>query len=148
MHALENKGEKYTFTSCCCQTLSLMCSSTQAAKGIEQWPAVIENIVKLQAVADVADMFVTAANINQQDLRGTTLSQSRVISSFIKSPAGIYLTYKENSTYNVVIEFLAVHFPLGLSMGRKKNKNPPEFRVCQGFLQGNELVRHCLENYH
>lgn len=102
-----------------------MCSSTQAAKGIEQWPAVIKNIVKLQAVADMAG-FVTAANINQQDLRGTTLSQSRVISSFIKSPAGIYITYKENSTYNVVIiEFLAVHFPLGLFTGRKKNKNPP-----------------------
>lgn len=100
-----------------------MCSSTQAAKGIEQWPAVIKNIVKLQAVADMAG-FVTAANIKQQDLRGTTLSQSRVISSFIKSPAGIYITYKENSTYNVVIEFLAVHFPLGLFMGRKKNKNP------------------------
>lgn len=98
-----------------------MCSSTQAAKGVEQWPAVIKNIVKLQAVADMAG-FVTA-NINQQDLRGTTLSQSRVISSFIKSPAGIYITYKENSTYSVVTEFLAVHFPLGLFMGRKKNKN-------------------------
>lgn len=101
-----------------------MCSSTQAAKGIEQWPAVIKNIVKLQAVADMAG-FVTAANINQQDLRGTTLSKSRVISSFIKSPAGIYITYKENSTYNVVIEILAVNFPPGLFMGRKKKKNPP-----------------------
>lgn len=110
-----------------------MCSSTQAAKGIEQWPAVIKNIVKLQAVADIA-VFVTAANSNQQDLRGTTLSQSGVISSFIKSPAGIYLTYKENSTYNVVIEFLAVHFPLGLFMCRKKNKNPPEFHVCWELL--------------
>lgn len=66
--------------------------------------------------------FVTAANINQQDLRGTTLSQSRVISSFIKSPAGIYITYKENSTYNVVIEFLQCISPLACSWVERKIK--------------------------
>lgn len=115
-----------------------MCSSTQAAKGVEQWPAVIKNIVKLQAVADMAG-FVTAANINQQDLRVTTLPQSRVISSFIKSPAGIYITYKENSTYSAVIEFLAVHFPLGCSWVERKIKIHFNSVYAGGFFRAMSL---------
>lgn len=79
--------------------------------------------------------FVTAANINQQDLRGTTLSQSRVISSFIKSPAGIYITYKENSTYNVVIEFLQCISPLACSRVERKIKIHLNSVHARGFFR-------------
>jgi len=74
-------------------------------------------LLNYKLLPDVAAFVNSGKHIKQQDPRHSSLSQSTVISSFIKSLSGIYINNKENSTYNLVIEFSAVHLPLGLFMG-------------------------------